>query len=141
MKIIKNTPQVSYTCNLCGRRYNRRYDLLQHDRAVHQNIKPKPLECPCCPKRFTRKYNMLRHSYAKPFTDEFKCTYRFLAFTRQVTLTRHLKMAHNVNYGNKYALSLHLSIDKNNFILPNTVLIFFVVLFRQLNTFRIAKHY
>jgi uncharacterized Zn-finger protein len=49
-----------YTCEHCGKAFNRRSRLIMHVKYVHEGA--KPYECEQCTKTFVRKEDLARHA-------------------------------------------------------------------------------
>ncbi|XP_066903965.1 zinc finger protein 585A [Halyomorpha halys] len=79
-------------CDICKKRFSKKY--LLHHKKIHKNT-TKRKECPVCKKLVTTslKVHMAKHSETK----EYKCEICSTEFTFKHSLTKHVRLKHNVS--------------------------------------------
>ncbi|XP_069683595.1 zinc finger protein ZFP2-like isoform X2 [Periplaneta americana] len=77
---------VPFKCNICGKRYKRRWHLSEHGRTHSK----KCLKCSACPETFTTRYHLRRHQLLiHQKEDSYKCNICHKSFAERSYLSRH----------------------------------------------------
>lgn len=92
MKIEKETKKMTYTCSDCGKEYNNKKNLVDHQKIKHQNI--LPFSCEHCDKRFPSGSMMRTH--IKNVHSREKCPHCGVEISNKYWFRRHLLTAHGV---------------------------------------------
>ena len=83
-----------FECDLCGKTFGLKHDLVQHIKSIHEKESHK---CERCLKTFNRKENLRRHQLTckDPSTEpEKKCDQCGKTFTLKKDLVRHINSIH-----------------------------------------------
>ncbi|XP_067613498.1 zinc finger protein 90-like isoform X2 [Eurosta solidaginis] len=80
-----------YECEICGKRFERNFDLKTH-KTIH--IEEKPVKCDFCEMRFANIYNQRRHMRLHTGDKPYKCDICGKDCMTKYALTRH-KLTHN----------------------------------------------
>nr|XP_004671889.3 zinc finger protein 134 [Jaculus jaculus] len=81
--------QMHYKCSECGKGFNRKDTLVQHQR-IHSG--EKPYECSECGKAFSRKATLLQHHRIHTGERPYECGECGKAFSRKDNLTQHKRV-------------------------------------------------
>ncbi|XP_067613492.1 zinc finger protein 492-like isoform X3 [Eurosta solidaginis] len=80
-----------YECEICGKRFERKFDLNKH-KIIHSE--EKPFKCDFCEMRFANIYNQIRHMRLHTGDKPYKCEICGKDLITKYALTRH-KLIHN----------------------------------------------
>ena len=83
-----NDKRAELGCNLCGKTFTRRFNLLAHERSHAQE---RPFKCDLCPLAFCRKHDLKRHHRLHTGEAPYKCEECGKGFMRIESYNRHQK--------------------------------------------------
>jgi len=84
-----------YSCEECGKKFQWKRDMKQHER-IHSG--DKVLICSVCFKKFTTKQALLHHVVVHTGEKPFQCAVCGNKFTQPANLRTHVKKKHNYNF-------------------------------------------
>ncbi|XP_045122271.1 zinc finger protein 628-like [Portunus trituberculatus] len=92
--VMKVTDAVSIRneCGVCGKRFYRREDFLNHTTNSHKI--PRPFQCKVCKKRFTQKHYVTLHMRVHTGERPYKCKLCSNTYTHKTSYTIHMRI-HN----------------------------------------------
>ncbi|KAG7156617.1 Zinc finger and BTB domain-containing protein 24-like 3 [Homarus americanus] len=90
--MLIHTDQFSHLCDICGRSFRQRSQLITHH-LRHEGV--RPFACPECERRFTTKGDMERHLRTHTGERPFRCDVCGASFARPQTLQEHKNRHYN----------------------------------------------
>ena len=84
-----NNEEKPYKCDLCSKRFKRRYDLKKHRRT---HTCEKPYECEICHKQFTQSSSLARHRRIHTGEKPHACEFCEKRFTESSALKNHKRI-------------------------------------------------
>lgn len=94
-KAMKGGCKPPFSCQHCGRSYNKKYHLTRHERC-HNNV--KPYTCPSCPKAFVESGDLKKHIRVHTHDRPYKCASCPATFTQSSSLRVHERVHKGVRY-------------------------------------------
>ncbi|CAG5881669.1 unnamed protein product [Menidia menidia] len=83
-----DTGKKSVTCDVCGKAFTQRYNMMTH-RRIHTGERPYP--CKICSKRFIKHDNLLVHMRIHTGEKPYSCEMCGRSFARSCHLTAHIR--------------------------------------------------
>ncbi|KAK7066952.1 hypothetical protein SK128_020877 [Halocaridina rubra] len=80
-------------CNVCGKRFFRVEDFIDHDLNAHKA--PRPYECKVCKKRFTQKHYVALHMRVHTGERPYKCELCSNTYIHKTSYTIHMRIHNN----------------------------------------------
>nr|NP_001071971.1 zinc finger protein [Ciona intestinalis]BAE06789.1 zinc finger protein [Ciona intestinalis] len=89
--VRRHNAKQPYVCDVCGKRFNSKFNATRHERT-HTGV--KPFKCPICPSRFTEAGSITAHLRTHTGEKPFQCQFCGKSFSQKGPLQTHL-LLHN----------------------------------------------
>ena len=89
---VTDAVSIRNECGVCGKRFYRREDFLNHTTNSHKI--PRPFQCKVCKKRFTQKHYVTLHMRVHTGERPYKCKLCPNTYTHKTSYTIHMRI-HN----------------------------------------------